>query len=168
MDRPTIYTALQLEAISGILNRSDINFYRRVCRWYSKEFHTPLHIVIEGKVVQWDEILLNYYESQMEDIGYNQVYDMAIQEYIPELAEKFEDENQAFANALIAEQHQTIAKKKAKDKAVEEKLASNHRKTTISGANLAPTGSEKKTEDPATDKTTPPTSMRLSFEDENV
>ena len=115
MDSPNLYTALQLEAISGILNQSDMNFYRKICRWYSKEFHTPLHQVLEGRVVLWDEVLLHYYESSFEEAGFNAVYNMAVQEYIPELAKEYEDDNQAFADALIEEQNRTIAAKKKKE-----------------------------------------------------
>jgi len=68
-----IYQYLQTEAIGGNLTNSDLAFFRKVCRWYSTTFHTPLHQVMQCKDVQWDEILLHYYEDQMEDLPFNNI-----------------------------------------------------------------------------------------------
>ena len=114
--KTTIYEALQTEVIADILTHSDMNFFRKVCRWYSTTFHTPLDQVINGDIMQWDEILLHYYETQMEGIGYNEVYEVATKEYIPELAEQYEEENREFAKALVKEQKETLKKAKAKEK----------------------------------------------------
>lgn len=139
--KATLYEALQTEVMADILIHSDMNFFRKVCRWYSTTFHTPLHIVMECVVIQWDEILLHYYEDRLEDIGYNQVYELAVKDFIPELAEEYEEENREFARSLIAEQKRTLAKQKAKEKAA------------------APSVKEK--EPPAT---TPPAPMKLKFD----
>jgi len=111
-----IYQYLQTEAIGGTLTNSDINFYRKVCRWYSKTFHTPLHIVMDGKTIQWDEILTHYYEEQMEEIPYNAVYEIACKDYIPELAEEMEAEDAAYAESLVEEQRKTLEAKKKREK----------------------------------------------------
>ena len=111
----SIYQTLQTEAMYGILSHSEAYFYRKVCRWYSKSFSTPLHDVLEGHLIQWDEMLLHYYESQMENVEYDEIYELACREYVPELAEQFEQDNTDFAKALEEEQERTIAKKKQQE-----------------------------------------------------
>jgi hypothetical protein len=148
MNKKTIYEAIQMQAVSDILSQTDVHFFRKVCRWYSKNFHTPLHQVMDGSVVLWDEVLLHYYESQMEELSYNQLYDLAVNEYVPELSEILEEENQEFANALIEEQKRTIAKKKAK-------MSNNNQKTIVTGV---------KEEKPHV----APQNINFNFEDEGV
>ena len=113
--KSSIYQILQTEAIAGTLVNSDVAFFRKVCRWYSKEFNTPLHLVMEGKIIQWDEVLLHYYEDQMEDLPFNSIYDIACQDFIPELADQYEKENEEYAQALLEEQQRTIEAKKKRD-----------------------------------------------------
>jgi len=141
--KTNIYEFLQMEAVAGGLTKSDLSFFRKVCRWYSSTFHTPLHEVMECKVVQWDDILLHYYEEQMEDLPFNSLYDIACQEYIPELAEEFDKENEEYAMALVEEQEKTIKKREAKQ-------------------------AKKKPAPKPEPELKKPKSMNLSFEDEEV
>lgn len=141
-----------MEAVAGGLAKTDIAFFRKVCRWYSNSFHTPLHEVMQCKAVQWDEILLHYYEEQMEDLPFNTLYDIACQEYIPELAEQYEKENEEYAQALVEEQQKTIELRKKKNKQKQE-------------VKSALSTSVKKTE-PVGAKSVKP--INLSFEDEEV
>lgn len=113
--KANIYQFLQTQAIAGVLTKSDMAFFKKVCRWYSKTFHTPLSVVMECREVQWDEILTHYYEEQMEELSFNHIFEVACQEYIPELAEEFEKENQEYADSLLEEQQRTIERKKKKD-----------------------------------------------------
>lgn len=115
------YQAMQMEAMFHLLNGTDIYFHRKVCRWYSEKFHTPLHLVMDGVTIAWQDVLLHYYETQFEDIGYNNTYELACQDYVPELAEHFEQENEDFAKALEEEQLRTIEAKQKKTAQVVEK-----------------------------------------------
>jgi hypothetical protein len=45
-------------------------FLRKVFRWYSKEFSTPLHQVLE---LPLDDVLVNYWESQYEEMEENEI-----------------------------------------------------------------------------------------------
>lgn len=128
-------------------------FYRKICRWYSEKFHTPLHQVLEGSVVSWDEIMQHYYESSIENLSYNEAFDMAITEYLPEFANEFEESNEAFAKALIEEQKRTIElnKKKAEEK-----------------AKKAEKKAEKNDKPPQKDIPAPPPPMNLKFDDEDL
>ena len=40
-------------------------FYRKICRWYSREFSTPLHEVEKLPIT---DVLTHYYESHYEDL----------------------------------------------------------------------------------------------------
>jgi hypothetical protein len=104
------YQAIQLEALSSHLTHSEVGFCRKVCRWYSEKFHTPLHVVLEGKVVLWDEVLLHFYEYQMDEMEYNDVLDAAVKDMIPELADAHEAANQDFADSLVEEQEKSMKK----------------------------------------------------------
>jgi hypothetical protein len=101
-------------------------FYRRVCRWYSKSFHTPLH---EVEQLPWKNILLAYFEERFYEM-YNSPSEEVLQQYEQqremltmtedELVEYFEaerDEEQQLANweqELIEQvQKQDEAKKQA-------------------------------------------------------
>lgn len=61
-----IYEAIRAVALHNILfDNSDSDYqYRKVCRWYSKEFHTPLKDVYEMPI---EDVLLNYWEQLYED-----------------------------------------------------------------------------------------------------
>lgn len=144
-----IYQYLQTEAIAGNLTNSDLAFFRKVCRWYSTTFHTPLHQVMLCKDVQWDEILLHYYENQMEDLPFNNVYEIACQDFIPDLADEFEKENEEYAQALVEEQKRTI-------EAAKKKKPSKYTQKT-----------DKKELSTENNKKKPP-EMKMSFEDEEV
>ena len=110
----SIYEAIQIEALSDLLNSTESYFHRKVCRWYSETFHTPLHVVLEGNKIMWDEVLRHFFEVQFEKIGFNQAYDLACEEYIPELIEEFEKRNEEFAKALEKEQKTTMEKHQQK------------------------------------------------------
>jgi hypothetical protein len=87
----------QTEAIYGILNKTDLHFYRKVCRWYSSTFHTPLTLVYS---IPYDELLLNYYEYHYDKLPYNEVFRLAT-ELLPELASEKEMEDQEFIKQLL-------------------------------------------------------------------
>jgi hypothetical protein len=101
----------QLQSIVDVLFRNPAYDERRIRRWYSKAFFTPLHEVYE---LPWDFVYQNYNEATLDDLEYNQVYDLACENYIEEFADQREIEDQAFAESLREEQKQTLAKKKDK------------------------------------------------------
>lgn len=105
---PYYYT--QLKAVSDLLQGRDEFFERKVKRWYSKTFHTSLHLIDE---IPWEFVLQNYYEGLLEQKDHNEVYDIAIS-LLPKLSENEEAKNEAFAEALVEEQKRTIEKEKQK------------------------------------------------------
>ena len=94
-----IYEITQLEAAYGILNKTDLFFYRKVCRWYSSTFHTPLHLVQSG-TVQWDELLTHYYEYHYDKLKYNEVLNIA-KSLLPTIAKEEEEDEDRFIQELM-------------------------------------------------------------------
>jgi hypothetical protein len=60
-----LYEAYQLLAARAILLPDREAWYRHVCRWYSKTFHTPLH---EVQDLPTEFVLQNYYEGAIEEM----------------------------------------------------------------------------------------------------
>ena len=103
-----LYKSIQIKAIEAVLDPDDTYSYRRICRWYSKTFHTPLQDVYQ---LDFEHVLSNYYESTFEEIPYNELYDIAIEDFIPELAEKNDEDADQYAKELEAEQLRTLERK---------------------------------------------------------
>ena len=57
------YKALSDIALAGVMNPTEKVFYRRVCRWYSREFATPLRDV---ETCSPEHVLTHYYEDYYE------------------------------------------------------------------------------------------------------
>ena len=137
-----IYNIKQLEAITSILTKDEGYFHRKVCRWFSEKYSTPLP---EVETMEWSYLLTHYYEAALEDMTYNQVFDMAQAQYIDEFMQEDERIRQKLDEALVAEQEELLAKKEKKKQQ----------------DSSAPSGSVKKTE---------PTvqSYNMDFEDEDL
>lgn len=103
-----IYRTYQIQASESILDPDEQSYYRKICRWYSSKFHTPLFQVLSLPV---DHVLTNYYESTMEEIPYNDLIDITIQDFIPELVKEQDDTNEEYAKALEEEQALSLANK---------------------------------------------------------
>jgi hypothetical protein len=91
------YILAQTQAIYDILNKTDVYFYRKVARWYSTTFHTPLSHVDS---IPYDELLLHYYEYHYDKLPYNEVFRLA-NELLPELAGQKEAEDEEFIKNLL-------------------------------------------------------------------
>ena len=103
----------QLLAIEGVLENTMESFERKVRRWFSKEHSTPY---LDTFDIPWDELLLHYYESRLANMSYNEVFDLAVEEFLPEFVKISEEEDQAFADSLLKEQEAALKAKKAKAK----------------------------------------------------
>lgn len=103
-----LYDLAQMEAIENVLDPTDAYIHRRICRWYSKTFHTPLHEVFKLDLY---DVLTHYYEATMEEFEPNDLYDKAIADFMPDLAERQDQEAEDYAKSLEAEQVRTLAKK---------------------------------------------------------
>jgi hypothetical protein len=93
------YKLAQIQALFDVANKTDLYFFRKVCRWYSNQFHTPLHIT---ETLPYPELLQHYYEYHFEQLPPNDLLN-AIIDYIPELAQAKEDEFLKWEQELIEE-----------------------------------------------------------------
>jgi hypothetical protein len=109
-----IYDIYQLKALNSVLNKNFDYFERKVRRWYSKNFYTALDRVY---TLSWDFVLKNYYEAMIEQLPYNEIYDLACKEFLPEITE-IEDKKEAeYMKELEAEQEAGL-KKQSKPKEI--------------------------------------------------
>ena len=129
-----VYSYLQLEAIEGKLLKTDVAFERRIRREFAFKFNISFEDTFN---LAWTDIVGHYYDSQIEETPFNLVFNMAIDNYVPEMAEEEEQADQAFAESLVEEQKATLAKQKSK------KLMKDE---NINKTDTAPTPSVKKTE----------------------
>jgi hypothetical protein len=111
MDFNNLYRSYQIQAAEVVLTPDEAYMYRKMCRWYSEKFHTPL-LTVESLPI--DHILTTYYESTMEQIPYNDLYDLIIEDFLPEIQEVKDKEDEEFAKALEEEQAQQLAAKALK------------------------------------------------------
>ncbi|HBI01739.1 MAG TPA: hypothetical protein DDY18_08985 [Flavobacterium sp.] len=162
-DNSVVIENQQLKAIESVLSNTYEYFERKVRRWFSKEYSTPY---LDTFKMSWPELLLHYYEAGFEKLEYNEIYDMAVKEYLPEFIQKADEEDQAFADSLLEEQQATIAKKKAKDGS-KDPLQESLGKMVNSASNVVQKAqSLKKTLDKRKTTLPKPKAMSLKFEDE--
>jgi hypothetical protein len=105
------YSFLQLKAIDSIFNPTDSYQQRRICRWYSKEFSTPLHIVL---AMPFTQVLTHYYEDTFSQMDRNDLIDMTIEDHLPEIEAEYDDELREWTESLVEEQNRTLAVKEKK------------------------------------------------------
>jgi hypothetical protein len=91
------YLLIQTEAVNDILNGTNGYFYRKVIRWFSKTFNTPINQV---NSTPWDEILQHYYEAHYEQMPKNDLIKLA-KEILPELAKAEQEETDRFIDDLL-------------------------------------------------------------------
>jgi len=108
-----LYKALQIEAVFNAITNNNAFFERKVRRWFSKNFNTPLYDTYK---LSWPDILIHYYESSVEDKSFNDTLDIAMDNYLPEFIHRKEEEDRAFAQSLVEEQRLSLASGKRKGK----------------------------------------------------
>ncbi|MDD5650849.1 MAG: hypothetical protein PHF86_10620 [Candidatus Nanoarchaeia archaeon] len=109
MDNSDICKLEIFKAVEAFLLKTDMLFERKIRRWYSRTFFTPLKEVYN---LSWQFILQNYYESLLEKKSYNEIIDLASQDLLTELIEESEKEADDFANSeeLLEEQREGLNK----------------------------------------------------------
>lgn len=109
---------LEILALKSVALKDAEYFQRRVCRYYSEKFHTPLLEVYE---LPWPFVFTNYLEHVIEsNNGKKEIYDLAVDIFYPEIAKNEEEELQDWIKKIEAEEE---AKRQAHKKKVEERKA---------------------------------------------
>ena len=115
-DRFDHLEALKLRALRSVWKPDEPAIVRRIFRWYSKTFFTPLH---EVDSIPLDDILTAWFETQYEDLEYEARHNLAIY-----LLESPEERRAREAESKSAdEEFFLMAKKKALSSKTEKKLA---------------------------------------------
>lgn len=65
-----LFQAIRLRALKAVLHPDREYLIRRTLRWYSKTFHTPLHVVEEMPV---EDVIVAYYEEQYAQMSEDQL-----------------------------------------------------------------------------------------------
>ena len=108
-----IYFIAQLEAIASKLTESDIFFENKIRKWYCSNFNISFQDTFD---LSWSFILQQYYLHQVDNSDHNDMFDLAVKEYLPEFVDQYEQENRKFAESLEEEAKETLRKTEAKDK----------------------------------------------------
>ena len=107
---------LELLAIKSIALKDPEYFHRRVCRYYSEKFHTPLMEVYE---LPWAFVFTNYLEHLVEaNNDREDIYNLAIDICYPEKRVDEEEEIQDWIKRIEKEEE---AKRQAKKEEEEKK-----------------------------------------------
>lgn len=108
-----IYVVSQLEAIAYKLTESDIFFENKIRKWYCDNFNSSFKDTFD---LSWPFILQQYYLHQVDSADHNDMFDLAVKNYLPEFVDKYEEENRKFAESLEEEAKETLRKKEVKDR----------------------------------------------------
>ena len=66
MDFKSLLDYAKSQAILNTLESNEVSVWRAICRSYSSEFSTPLHLCLDGTIPP-EDILLAFFESQLKD-----------------------------------------------------------------------------------------------------
>jgi hypothetical protein len=114
---------LELLAIKSIALKDPEYFHRRVCRYYSEKFHTPLMEVYE---LPWAFVFTNYLEHLVEaNNDKEDIYNLAIDICYPEKRVDEEEEIQDWIKRIEEEEE---AKREARKNKMEEEKAAKENK----------------------------------------
>ena len=93
---------LETLALKSIALKDNGYFYRRVCRYYSEKFHTPLMSVYD---LPWPFVFTNYLEHVIESNNTREdIYNLAIDVCYPEKSVSEEDEMQDWIRRIEEEE----------------------------------------------------------------
>ena len=102
-------------ALANVSDPTTEYFYRYVCRWYSKTFHTPLHVVLTE--LSPSDVLIAYFEEGYETMDEDDRFLQMMKTVDPDFDDKEEESIQEFINMIEEEQENKRLAKAEKDKA---------------------------------------------------
>jgi hypothetical protein len=122
-------------ALANVVDPTSEYLFRHVCRWYSKTFHTPLHVVITE--IPLSEVFLAYFEEGYEMMDEDERLVEVMRAIDPSFDEKEEESIQDFIKLIEFEEQNKRLAKAARDKA--KNLANANTPTNPSGHNTQAT-----------------------------
>lgn len=137
-------SALQLVALRDVIKGSGDYNIRYIIRWYSKTFHTPLHVVEDLPI---DDILQAFfevrYEEMPDEMRHQEIVKLLETEEQKAARRKAEDEADAEGAEFAAQAEKQIVAKEAKKVQVEQKKADSFQKAADSIPDLVPVTTER-------------------------
>ena len=128
---------LELLAVKSIALKDPEYFQRRVCRYYSEKFHTPL---MEVYGLPWAFVFNNYIEHLIETNNDKEdIYNLAIDICYPEKREEMEQETEEWIKQIEAQEQ---AKREARKKKMEEEKAARKKAQENPGTDEVEPGEE--------------------------
>lgn len=122
-----LYYQIKIKALLEAIEQTPSRFYRKITRWYSREFSTTLENVRKLPLMC---VLREYYESELDNLDEESIIELA-KKMIPAIIEQEERENQAFADSLIEEQERSIERARLKDQKDKERRLKRERQKKI-------------------------------------
>lgn len=155
----TIRNKAMLDVIEGDF----LYQYRRLCRWYSMKFHTPLPVVME---MPEDDVLQAFFECQFEEMGKAARRKLALEmtETEEETNERKQSEDAASDEAFLKRQEKEAAKetKKALKKLQKEAAAAAKKLADMADKEMVAVPAKKKPKSP------PPPDISMDFSNGNL
>ncbi len=108
-----VYEQLEILALHSVSTDKDPSYtYRKICRWFSREFNTPLPQVVNLPV---EFLLQNYYETQFESLKEEDLFNMMRHHADPEHVEELEQSDDDFFEQIQREEEAKALKLKEKE-----------------------------------------------------
>ncbi len=107
-----VYEHLEILALHSVSTDKDPSYtYRKICRWFSREFNTSLPLVVKLPV---EFVLQNYYESQFESLPPSELSNLMRYHADPEYTEEIETSDDEFLRQIEKEVEEANKAKEVK------------------------------------------------------
>jgi hypothetical protein len=106
---------IRIRALTAVVDPDHDAIMRRIFRWYSEKFHTPLHVVEDD--LPLDHVLLHYFEHEFEGLDEAERHNLAI-----ELLETPEERAERAA-MVAADEDEFLKKASAANEKIKAKIA---------------------------------------------
>jgi primosomal protein N' len=101
-------------ALANVVDPTNEYYYRYICRWYSKTFHTPLHEVF---TLPFQDVILAYFEEGYESMEEEDRFEDMMRAVDPDFDAKEEEAIQEFISMIEEEEENKRRAKAERDKA---------------------------------------------------
>jgi hypothetical protein len=114
----SLFESLNLIALEGAVKPDGLSTMRYVMRWYSKTFHTPLHVVVNQ--VPMEDVWLAFYEEKYQGLSREELQefiDLAMETPEEREARLIREAQDEISEASFMKMTEEAAKKQAEKKA---------------------------------------------------
>jgi hypothetical protein len=103
------YKEIESIALANVADPDSDYIYRKICRWYSKTFYTPLHTVLNE--LTFSHVLQAYFEEGFEKMEDEDLKDEMLRTIDPDYDENEEEDIGEFINMIEDEEENKRMKK---------------------------------------------------------